>query len=106
MSQDRQLPDSSPEQESPRRSTLQQLPVSANGWEDASSEGARLLPRGGPVEMPLGGASSQSPSGDAEQWQTISGLLLYALCTLCSSGAGWRMPCTALPASNDASHPA
>ena len=56
------------------------------GWEDAHTEGAQLLPRAATAEKPLAEAASMSSGGDAEQWHTISGLLLYALCTLCSSG--------------------
>lgn len=77
----------------PHASTAREVEVpKANGWEDpggwndASAEGAQLLPHGATAEKPLAGASVPSPDGDAEQWQTTSGLLLYALCTLCSSG--------------------
>ena len=63
-----------------------------DGWDDINGEETQLLHRSTSVERPQSLQKTPSlqlnPSALAEhlQWQTVLGLLLYALCTLCSSG--------------------
>lgn len=80
---------------SPSHATAWETPV-INGWDDVDGEGAQLLPRKDidtlkkPQSVLGVTLCSPTPGGDAAeqmQWQALSGLLLYAVCTLCSSGA-------------------